>query len=223
MMNIKMLKAALAGLVLSVSSLANAGVITFNSVDNGWYAVNGNHSTSNTNTWTGCSTGNSSCTNSFYNFELGNLLNGTAISSAYIKFFSNGTYYSEDSSELVQLWDVTTIPGQGSSTAVYNDLMSGVLYGSTEVPGSFNTSMPEFNITLNSASYNNLINGGFFSLGAHLANISSSEQKIWWGSGALPAAQLFIEYEKVAVPEPSTLAIFALGIMGLASRRFKKK
>jgi hypothetical protein len=26
-----------------------------------------------------------------------------------------------------------------------------------------------------------------------------------------------------AVPEPSTLAIFALGIMGLASRRFKKQ
>ncbi len=29
--------------------------------------------------------------------------------------------------------------------------------------------------------------------------------------------------KKVDVPEPSTLAIFALGLMGLASRRFKKQ
>lgn len=29
--------------------------------------------------------------------------------------------------------------------------------------------------------------------------------------------------ESVSVPEPSTLAIFALGLMGLASRRFKKQ
>jgi len=31
------------------------------------------------------------------------------------------------------------------------------------------------------------------------------------------------DFEKVDVPEPSTLAIFALGMMGLASRRFKKQ
>jgi hypothetical protein len=32
-----------------------------------------------------------------------------------------------------------------------------------------------------------------------------------------------LSYEYSEVPEPSTLAIFALGLMGLASRRFKKK
>jgi len=32
-----------------------------------------------------------------------------------------------------------------------------------------------------------------------------------------------IAYDTAAVPEPSTLAIFALGILGLASRRFKKQ
>ena len=38
---------------------------------------------------------------------------------------------------------------------------------------------------------------------------------------------VFIAYERTGnsqeVPEPSTLAIFALGIMGLAARRFKKQ
>ncbi|MFT5311844.1 MAG: hypothetical protein ACI8Z9_000319 [Paraglaciecola sp.] len=36
-------------------------------------------------------------------------------------------------------------------------------------------------------------------------------------------AQLFSAAAAAPVPEPSTLAIFALGLMGLASRRFKKK
>ena len=31
-----------------------------------------------------------------------------------------------------------------------------------------------------------------------------------------------VDFRSASVPEPSTLAIFALGIMGLASRRFKK-
>ena len=31
------------------------------------------------------------------------------------------------------------------------------------------------------------------------------------------------QYQTTSVPEPSTLAIFALGVMGLAARRFKKK
>ncbi|WP_299084424.1 PEP-CTERM sorting domain-containing protein [uncultured Paraglaciecola sp.] len=38
-------------------------------------------------------------------------------------------------------------------------------------------------------------------------------------NGAIPVATTSI----TSVPEPSTLAIFALGIMGLASRRFKKQ
>jgi hypothetical protein len=37
-------------------------------------------------------------------------------------------------------------------------------------------------------------------------------------NGAIPVATTSI----TSVPEPSTLAIFALSIMGLASRRFKK-
>jgi hypothetical protein len=60
----------------------------------------------------------------------------------------------------------------------------------------------------------------------------------FWGSNnSLPGGCCDLDYNSgqdswgqaftidviTAVPEPSTLAIFALGIMGLASRRFKKK
>jgi hypothetical protein len=49
-----------------------------------------------------------------------------------------------------------------------------------------------------------------------------------WNDYGTPASNIYIasvvEYNNsVAVPEPSTFAIFALGMMGLASRRFKKQ
>ncbi len=37
-----------------------------------------------------------------------------------------------------------------------------------------------------------------------------------------PGVTVAFSYESASVPEPSTLAIFALGMIGLASRRFKK-
>lgn len=43
------------------------------------------------------------------------------------------------------------------------------------------------------------------------------------GCDAVPATNIFQVVSVASVPEPSTLAIFALGIMGLASRRFKKQ
>jgi hypothetical protein len=44
-----------------------------------------------------------------------------------------------------------------------------------------------------------------------------------YNSGQTSWGQAFTIDAITAVPEPSTLAIFALGIMGLASRRFKKQ
>lgn len=45
-----------------------------------------------------------------------------------------------------------------------------------------------------------------------------------YGEGVVTVNTIIDEEEQVAsVPEPSTLAIFALGVIGLASRRFKKE
>jgi hypothetical protein len=45
----------------------------------------------------------------------------------------------------------------------------------------------------------------------------------FWDDSTLLSATVSYNDGKVDVPEPSTLAIFALGLMGLASRRFKKQ
>jgi sialate O-acetylesterase len=58
-------------------------------------------------------------------------------------------------------------------------------------------------------------------------NIGSSGQSDWTfqenaGSYSLKSLEVWVQPTIRDVPEPTTLAIFALGMMGLASRRFKK-
>jgi hypothetical protein len=58
------------------------------------------------------------------------------------------------------------------------------------------------------------------------ASIGDNIQIRWAGGGSNSAngqEVALVSFSTVDVPEPSTLAIFALGIFGLASRRFNKK
>ncbi|MFT5758223.1 MAG: hypothetical protein ACI9LM_002962 [Alteromonadaceae bacterium] len=53
--------------------------------------------------------------------------------------------------------------------------------------------------------------------------VESSEIEFWYRDTFIRKSTLGLTYVSVLpVPEPSTLAIFALGVMGFASRRFKK-
>ena len=86
--------------------------------------------------------------------------------------------------------------------AVYNDLMSGVQYGETNVFGNINDPMPYISPALNSLSYG---------------------QVLWSNSDGVPAATLNIQYTTQAVPEPVTLALFGLGLAGLGFAQKKRK
>jgi hypothetical protein len=61
--------------------------------------------------------------------------------------------------------------------------------------------------------------GGSHNVGANQINHSS----LWEGHGMLNISFDDTQLNNKKVPEPSTLAIFALGMIGLASRRFKKQ
>ena len=214
MNGLKCLLASAVGLVVGAGQV-QAGLMTLQSTDNGWYDNAGNHSTTNTNTWTG--TDGSIYRNSFYNFDVSSL-SGSTITSASITFFAgNGYYQTSDSFETLEIWDVNTTPGLGSSLAVYNDLMSGVRYGQTDVatPSSLDP-MPAVTVVLSSQSFNDILDDNFFSLGAHISTLAPNAYQVLWASSSwLPAAQLTVETTTAnTVPEPASLAIF--GAMGLA-------
>jgi hypothetical protein len=61
--------------------------------------------------------------------------------------------------------------------------------------------------------------GGSYNIGAN--QISHSSSRV--GHGMLTISFDDTQLNNTEVPEPSTLAIFALGMMGIASRRFKKQ
>ncbi len=197
-MNIKMLKASLVGLVLSMSSLANAGIITFtdrasyeayitNSVLDEMLDVSQSFNTGGVRSgysWNmsdyGCVTGG--CGDQ--------LSQGMSYDDNYIWTYNNGSFSFE-----------SNIFAFGFDFGSYN--------GSTSV-------------SLNGYQSQQTSTGGFFGIASTDSqgfNVIDYTKSTQYG---LFDKVTYATQAKTSVPEPSTLAIFALGIIGLASRRFKK-
>jgi hypothetical protein len=220
-MNIKMLKAAFAGMVLSVSGLANAGLIEYEllSISERF------GSTSNT-----------------YN---GNGYIG-AYNSSYSGIFclertTCKTALQADITNLLALGDITlnsvflsfdlkeSSNGTQDVTASAFD-SSGVLSHHFSAPTSYAQDI----FSVNGQTSNSLDITNLFSQGYNLGNdwfalhLNASTDGMWtWTQAGYDRddanVRITVDYSVNSVPEPSTLAIFALGIMGLASRRFKKQ
>jgi len=206
----KFLKMAVAGLILSVSGLANAGLIYDNggpSTDTGYPIKLPNETaddfilagTANINSvafyfqnYNGITGWNQDITYSFYNDNLGSL--GSLIASAA------GVNVNAVDSGLP--WCC----GGGNAWLVNFDLASTVTLsaghywlGLTGASGPTPWWVTTSGITGYNGRYNNSQLGYDF------------------------AFSLNDEVQPQNVPEPSTLAIFALSLMGLAARRFKKR
>lgn len=206
-MNWKMLKVTLAGLILSVSVFANAGLIPFGIqtdidtsvlTDNGWdlnfQSAWGSQDAHDYDMFAGIALDDYVFIGAVY-AGTSNIAVGAAIlySDLLEYTFGNSTnvsngaawYFREDySMGFADIGESISL----SSADTYSD--SGDLS------------------KLSWHMQNNYTAG--YRVGNYTSNNSGVYEKVVFTTSA------------IEVPEPSTLAIFALGIMGLASRRFKK-
>ncbi|WP_159822808.1 PEP-CTERM sorting domain-containing protein [Colwellia sp. 20A7] len=162
-MNVKMLKAAFAGLVLSVSGFANAGLISV------VFDV----------------------TN--FDDEIGSF-SGTDVNNDFILSLDELSAFNWTSSNHGYVIDeVSDLDGFGDFDLLTNTWID------------------------NGIGWVNSSNDAYYTWNNRSNSISSS-----WAQIDIVSVNSVGPVSSVNVPEPSTLAIFALGIIGLASRRFKK-
>lgn len=191
-MKIKMLKAALVGLVLSVSSFANAGLIT--------------ETTEQTVNFQDFS----------FNWGVADWLTSTS-ATLTIEIQGDLGYFDASIGESFEL----ILESFNLGT---HGLFNSGLNGWTELTP--NAGIDAWHVTrdfsLTSTQMASLLNDNLFQLDINL------NQGVHVSFGILnninPFVKASLRYSTgTSVPEPTTLAIFALGIMGLASRRFKKQ
>ncbi len=211
-MNIKMLKAALAGLILSISGFANAGLITYDDRT----VFENTLSSFNTQSFEGLA-------------SAGSLFNTTLPAGLTI---GDVSYQSIGSSNYIAVVD------PAFSLSLY-DRGTGAVIHSPD--GGYMRMMLPSDIFAIGADFSTIFRGfDVMSIEFSTGDTSTvtagdpwtfkgfiSDQEIQWvqfgGVSDYPLMDNFTYGTTVDVPEPSTLAIFALGMIGLASRRFKKQ
>jgi hypothetical protein len=186
-MSLKMLKAAVAGLVLSVSGFANAGLIDVKSITIS-NALGQPLQVSEIIAWGTVSNSDLALSS----------LGATAVATGYLTGFEGSCYFAAadcvlDGSGPHSYWDSPYTITLGS----ISELSHFTIFGRTDV-----ASRDLYNVSFLNSDKDVLYTA---SVDARVNSIGR------------------IDLPNTNVPEPSTLAIFALGIMGLASRRFKKQ
>lgn len=194
-----MLKAALAGLVLSISGFANAILIIDHEIDVTYDGITANHS------YTGDG-----------NLEQGGMLQLSFEADTF-------DYWNNMASDF---WSAILVSENATRIGDYSWTYS--LDGLSVSMGSL--------LGNNSASVHIINDVGFYagmfdklvinytlntSTSADLNPLDGNPFTFW---NPLPFSADYVQgLDPKDVPEPSTLAIFALGILGLASRKFKKQ
>lgn len=138
-------------------------------------------------------TGNDSEYHNYFAFNFNNLFSGS-VNSASLVLHQPGTGYITPASTITYtLFDVGSNPSLGSGVALYNDLGSGISYGTVVVDAS---------------SAGGLVTVNFNAAGLAALNAAVSSNTNFYVGGAV-----------AAVPEPATWALSAAGLLLLALRR----
>lgn len=142
---------------------------TFTAIHRGWWPSQGQHESTNNNTFTGHSA--SSVTNSYFIFLL---TDGRSVNQATLRLEVEG-YFGIDPFETITVYDVSTAPAvleaSGTNPAIFEDLQSGTVYATFNVTPADVGQILE--IPLNPSAVSDMgAASGFFAVGLHASTIS---------------------------------------------------
>jgi hypothetical protein len=227
-------------ILLSMIGVGASNAATIESFDSGWYQSNGfTAGVNNINVGWNPNTG--ATYRNWLAFDVSGLA-GQTITSATLTFYGgNGIYNSADASETLGLFDYTgnvnALTGGQSGAGIYNDLGTGVSYGTATVSGplqQFSVTLTQAAIAALNAAANNPGDQRFVIGGALLSMALVRDSDNWWNNESLfaifgPQAALehaaFLSLEVAPVPLPAALPLFATVLAGGAfvARRRKRK
>ncbi|MCW8832917.1 MAG: PEP-CTERM sorting domain-containing protein [Colwellia sp.] len=203
-MNIKMLKSAVAGLVLSVSSIANAGIMhSFDVTYDG-----ANFSFDNNSSWDNLV------------FNVGDSLDITLVAAQG----DHWEWLSGSNEWYANLLDLDGCQNTGLSEWSFSNNGTTVGGGSHNLQQSCAHFGPQNALSLGNGTVFDQYQFNYtFESGddTRLSTQAISDNSPWGWSFNDGVRFQYIDANDI--PEPSTLAIFALGIMGLAARRLKNQ
>jgi large repetitive protein len=218
--------------VLHDCSLASAQTVVINYTDRGWYNETGFHDPINSNYVVGDTrgpdgSGCATCTNDERNFFVFDLAGVTEpiVSAKLALNVPNFGYASPDLSENYELYDVVTpistlVAGGAGNIATWDDLGSGVIYGSRTMTAADAGTGRIVEIVLNSSVIDAMNStGGLFAFGGSLTTLDGLANDEFTfgfsGAGRLNVTQLRL----TLVPEPSTLLLLGIGAISLLAYR----
>jgi hypothetical protein len=187
-------QALLAGLLLAVSNFSNAGLITLTDSQN--QTVDGQ--------------------NFIFSWAIGDWTLGTSVD-----------LIIELQGDLGQTGENAVIDAETLALGSHGQFGSGLNGWISLISGQGNEWRVQRMFTLTSFDVEAILSDNIFNVTIDLQDTGGNINGVspFYGTigSVLPYAKVDVVYSNVEVPEPSTLAIFALGLIGLASRYFMKK
>ncbi|MBU2711587.1 PEP-CTERM sorting domain-containing protein [Zooshikella harenae] len=141
--------------------------------------------------------------------------------------FYQSYYLSTDASKTWTLWSVSTIiatlTGGTGGLAAFGDLASGTSYGSVSVTASDVGSYVE--ASLNASALASLSAAtGLWAIGGSITTLGTGDDAVFWFSHEDARVELVVNEispEPDPTPEPTSLILFGLGVLGMAYSRKK--
>jgi hypothetical protein len=215
-------------------STTSAATITLSAVEQGWYDETGFHNPGNTGYTTGWSNGME--LRSFFSFDLSGV-SGTIVGAALqllnplspTRGAGFGGFSSPDASETFSLFGVgassaALAAGGSGNTDIFADLGSGTALGEATVSNSDNGQIVTINLNADGIAALNNANG-ILSLGGAITSLTrGDDDEFVFGYSGSSTAQLEIDAVDNALagvrtsqnPEPASLALWAIGAIGIA-------